>query len=564
MASILNSSALAFLYSRFSTQMQEDGASLKRQTELAERFCNQHKLTLDQSMVFHDAGVSAYRGKNAEQGALAAFLTAFDEAKIPKGSYLLVENFDRISRNQPRDARTLVESILDRGINIVTLTDQRIYDSSSPNDLESCIMMLFHMNRAHEESKLKAKRVAQGWDNAKEEKITEGFKLSKHCPAWLTLNEDRKSYTVNEDRADIIRRIHAMRHNGDGIGLIRDTLNRESVPTFRGKAWGNTTVRRLLTDPYVIGTYTSHKRIHDEATGKIRRVPDGRLYEDYFPAIISKATYYQTLETFDLKTVKKGRKAGFKNLFRGLMFCDCCGSRILIASKGSKRPARVQCSVSAVKGNCNQKSRDYHLLEDKLIKILSIIDYSALFNTIDPAAKDELYEMKLELKGLPPKINNILDSIEAGNDSTGMLNQRLAELGQRQSQLKRDIASKEAMQAISVDYSIIQNAYKQFTDGELKDPTYRSRYNQLLYKAITGIKLDINNLTATICFKARFNIKVDVSKPIDGEHADFMLAYFHCLLNNFKGILDKAAAIETPAGLCVSENWYEGMTYIME
>jgi hypothetical protein len=52
------------------------GDSFRRQASLAKDYAARHDLELDDTLTFHDLGVSAYRGKNAETGQLGAFLQA--------------------------------------------------------------------------------------------------------------------------------------------------------------------------------------------------------------------------------------------------------------------------------------------------------------------------------------------------------------------------------------------------------------------------------------------------------------------------------------------------------
>jgi DNA invertase Pin-like site-specific DNA recombinase len=46
--------------------------------------------------------------------------------KVPTGSFLLVESLDRISRQEIRKALTTFLSIIDAGINLVTLNDAHV------------------------------------------------------------------------------------------------------------------------------------------------------------------------------------------------------------------------------------------------------------------------------------------------------------------------------------------------------------------------------------------------------------------------------------------------------
>ncbi len=90
--------AQAYSYIRWSSEKQTAGDSKRRQSTGADEYCQKHGLTLSSDR-YLDAGVSAFRGKNAAEGALAGFLEAVDQGRVPKGSMLLIENFDRLSRS---------------------------------------------------------------------------------------------------------------------------------------------------------------------------------------------------------------------------------------------------------------------------------------------------------------------------------------------------------------------------------------------------------------------------------------------------------------------------------
>src|SRR5262245_51350687 len=102
---------LAFSYIRFSSKKQELGDSQRRQIEGAKSWCQRHGATLDERN-FQDLGVSAWRGKNFAVGALGAFLDAVKSGTISKGCYLIVENLDRTSRQEPLTSLNLLDAII--------------------------------------------------------------------------------------------------------------------------------------------------------------------------------------------------------------------------------------------------------------------------------------------------------------------------------------------------------------------------------------------------------------------------------------------------------------------
>jgi DNA invertase Pin-like site-specific DNA recombinase len=110
-----------------STDLQLKGDSRRRQLEGSQKYADDHDLDLANDAQLEDIGISAYKGANAKEGALGQFLSAVKAGSIVKGSYLIVESLDRLSREEILPAHSLFLSIVQSGINLVTLTDRRVY-----------------------------------------------------------------------------------------------------------------------------------------------------------------------------------------------------------------------------------------------------------------------------------------------------------------------------------------------------------------------------------------------------------------------------------------------------
>lgn len=113
---------LAISYARYSSTIQGEGDSLRRQTEQAAKYARENNLELDHSRSFRDLGVSGYDQKNVTKGALGLFLQAVGNGQIPIGTTLIIESFDRLSRASPLDAFGIFQQIVNAGLNIVVLT----------------------------------------------------------------------------------------------------------------------------------------------------------------------------------------------------------------------------------------------------------------------------------------------------------------------------------------------------------------------------------------------------------------------------------------------------------
>ena len=187
----------AYSYMRFSTLEQGKGDSLNRQTTMARAWADKHDVTLDTELNLTDKGVSAYRGANAETGALGAFLDTVKAGAIPRGSWLLVESLDRISRQVVRKAARTIEDIVDAGITVVDLSDgAREYSAEAlDSDPTLFLMMALRFMRSNEESTLKGSRVAAEYRN-KRKSFAGAQALDKpytrRLPAWLRWSVTRR------------------------------------------------------------------------------------------------------------------------------------------------------------------------------------------------------------------------------------------------------------------------------------------------------------------------------------------------------------------------------------
>ena len=133
-------STRVYSYRRFSSGRQAHGHSLERQTASARAWCIEHKYELDEEFEISDIATSAYTGKNATDGALAAFLLAAKAGKVPGGSILLVESLDRLSRNHLTDAIALLTSIVRAGVRVVSLLDGKEWNQGNINDTMNFMM----------------------------------------------------------------------------------------------------------------------------------------------------------------------------------------------------------------------------------------------------------------------------------------------------------------------------------------------------------------------------------------------------------------------------------------
>ncbi|HDY7891530.1 TPA: recombinase family protein [Vibrio vulnificus] len=311
----------AYSYIRFSSAIQAKGDSLRRQTQLAQDYCLKHSLTLsDQS--FTDLGVSAFRSANTnEDNGLGQFIKALEQGVIPRGSLLLVESLDRLSRASVMTAMRQLFNIIEYGITVVTLIDNRTYNSES--ETTDLIISLTVMERAHNESKTKSERLRAVWANKRANPHT--TIRHSNTPFWLSLNDDKRTYSIIEPKADIVRRIFQMSIDGHGVISTCRILNEEGLKAPKGGTWATTSIKKILDSKAAIGHHTHI--INNKV--QLSTVPD------FYPPIISEETYYlsQAKKKERHKPDSAGRKSAFPNVLSQVAVCGSCGSHMLYDPK---------------------------------------------------------------------------------------------------------------------------------------------------------------------------------------------------------------------------------------
>jgi DNA invertase Pin-like site-specific DNA recombinase len=356
----------AYSYIRFSTPDQRLGDSLRRQTEASRAFAIANGLDLREDLTFRDLGKSAFRGRNVDDGQLGAFIAAIDTGIVPRGSYLLIEAFDRMSRQPPLQSLALLQQITDRGITVVTTKDGRCYDSEAlRTDTMSLLVSLLDMVRANEESRIKGARVRQAWTRKKQEDARAGKVITKKVPSWLRVNEEGRIEVV-EEKAATVRLMYEWAASGMGQQAVTQRLRREGIPALgpSGK-WSISTVRNILSLPMVIGTYIP--RSYDADNPNKRHHQDEPV-EDYYPAIVDRSLFLAVQHQRKTAALPRGPigKTAAGSIFTGLAKC-ACGAPMRIKGCLKQRSVRIlRCAEF-----CGRRNWRYEALEVAVISAMA-------------------------------------------------------------------------------------------------------------------------------------------------------------------------------------------------
>lgn len=319
----------AYSYIRFSTKRQSKGDSLQRQLDRSRHYAAEFDLDL-QDASFEDLGVSAFDGSNVTRGALAAFIQAVESGAIHRGSFLLVENLDRLSRSECLDAMSLLRNLIMLGIRIVTLIDRKILDEESIKDPMSLIWAVMVFVRANEESSVKSDRIRKAHERKRTNRV--GFAFGQG-PGWLTPNEAKTGWNVVPEKAESVLKVFEMSASGMGSTAIARIANREGWPVpGRAKNWHKTLPHKIVNNRRVLGEFEPSVK-----AGKIRQAT-GALWAGYYPAIITEELFNAAqAAVVRRRTLPKRRDEGYHNVFQGFLRCGSCGATFARKSKSSGR-----------------------------------------------------------------------------------------------------------------------------------------------------------------------------------------------------------------------------------
>jgi DNA invertase Pin-like site-specific DNA recombinase len=374
--------ARTYSYIRFSTPEQLKGDSLRRQKERSEAYARKHGLILDDSLKLEDLGISAFKGKNSTEGALAGFITAIGKGQVEKGSTLLVESLDRLSREDVVSALTQFLQIINAGVTVVTLMDEMVYNIETIKDrVEILLMSIFSMIRAHDESATKADRISRSWTEKRRKAQEEGKPLTSRCPAWLELKNGK--FVIIKERADLIKRIFKLASEGMGKRSIAKIFNSEGIETWgdgknesrKANGWHDSYIQKILNNESVLGRYQPH--YHPK--GIQRRSPIGTVIENYFPAVISASLWKSFHNRTAAPRGAKGGKGKLSNLFTRLAYDGYNGAVMRYVDKGGKGHSKYLSSdIKRINPESKGQNWSYHHFESAVLNHLLTFNWESL------------------------------------------------------------------------------------------------------------------------------------------------------------------------------------------
>lgn len=262
-----------------------------------------------------DKGVSAFRGKNLLQGKFSDIKRRLQSGRIPRGSVLIVEALDRISRSDVSTALHLIlELVNDYGLRIITLQPEPREFRQGQIDMLALLMAVVYLAQATGESELKSVRSRDNWERRRHSAMSDGAVMTSMCPAWLEARNGK--YVVNAEKAKTVREIFRLAKLGLGtIAIAKRFGTAGRKPIGRAEKWSSTYIRRIIGMRATYGVWEPHK-IVDGVKLALPAVPD------YYPPVVDKQTYDDANAAVAERRKRKvgGSTRKYVNLFQSLLY----------------------------------------------------------------------------------------------------------------------------------------------------------------------------------------------------------------------------------------------------
>lgn len=509
----------AYPYIRFSSDKQKDGLSMQRQTEAIEAYlvANPH-LSVDTSLNLEDLGKSGYAGRHIQKGgALFLFLEKIKNGEIEKGSVLIIEHFNRLSRLKLHKAMDLFNEILRHDIEIAVLDEKQIFTAESISSIDY-IKAVLKFDFAHEESKDKSKKGKDNWHFKKEalrnaeNPQAERLKFTRTLPLWLEKTEEK--IVINEQKFETIQLVFRLSIENNGYMKIATHLNQNKIIRLDGSngPWTMDIVKRLLFNRALIGEYQPRKTVEVEGRARPIYVPnEEEPIKNVYPAVIDEDTFNAAQNGLKSRKNKGGgRRADMPNLFIKLLKCDECGGSIKYQKhhNGYKQYNYLKC-FNSLYGHCKTlgtRSWRYDGFEEMFFKFSGKLKLDEIFqkNEQSKPLQKEVTKLIAEQNKKKKKVAEVLEQIET-MDFSKSLYDLVAKLEKEIEGLEGSIKLKH-QELSSVKQEEIDRKIKDFKDISrllirATEVETREKINNHLRGLIDAIALDFISKTCSITFK---------------------------------------------------------------
>ena len=452
----------AFLYERLSRDdnLEGESYSIGNQKKLLAKVAKEKGYT--NLVHFLDDGIS---GVTMDRPGFVEMICQLEQGKA---AAVFVKDLSRLGRNYIEVGRLTEEFFPNHDIRLVAVSDN-IDTAEGENELAP-IRNLFNEWYARDISK--KRRISN------KIKGNAGEPMGQPPYGYIKDPNDPKHWIVDDEAAQVVRRVYSMTLEGFGTEQIATQLEKDGVLTPRaywltkgikrpGKGkqqpptkWNSSTITKILSLQEYCGDILNFKTYSKSYKNK-KRIDNDRenwvVFQDVHEAIIERAMYEQVQQKRG-KIRKRRTNNGEHNMFSGLLVCADCGSNLHFHfNQGNPEIKYFNCSN--YKGNRGTCTSTHYVRVDfleevvlgeirRLTKFASLYEDEFVKAVIGHSQKVEQTDRKLKEKELrtllarDEELDGLFERIYEDNVSGKLSDDRFAKMSRRYEDEQKELAEK--------------------------------------------------------------------------------------------------------------------------
>ena len=534
----------AFLYERLSRDdnLEGESYSIGNQKKLLTKVAKEKGYT--NLVHFLDDGIS---GVTMDR---PGFNDMMEQLAAGKAAAVFVKDLSRLGRNYIEVGRLTEEFFPEHDIRLVAVSDN-IDTAEGENELAP-IRNLFNEWYARDISK--KRRISN------KIKGNAGEPMGPPPYGYKKDPDDPKRWIVDEEAAQVVRRVFRMTLDGYGTEQIATIFSEEKILTpiayWREKGvnrpgksklrgpymWNSSTITHILSLQEYCGDILNFKTYSKSYKNKKRLANDREnwvIFQDVHEPIIERAVFEQVQQKRG-KIRKRRTHDGERNMFSGLLVCADCGHNLHFhfnqgnpdikyfncsnykGNRGtctSTHYVRVDFLEQVVLGEIRRLTKFASQFEDEFVK--AVIGHSQQAEATDRKLKEK--ELKA-LQARDEELDGLFERIYEDNVSGKLSDDRFARMSRRYEEEQKELAEKIKALRAAIDK---QNSQSMTTD----------MFISLVRKYTRARKLTPRMLNELI-----EKIEVFNAEKVDGVWEQRLRIHYNCV-----GAIEIADLIPLPA-----------------
>ena len=438
-----------------------DSNSIIHQKDMLTRYARERNFP--NVSVYSDDGWS---GTNFERPDWKRLISDIEAGKV---GIVLVKDLSRVGRDYLRVGFYTEVTFPQNGVRFIAVNNGVDSANQSENDFAPFLNI---MNEWYARDISKKRRISN------KIKGNAGEPMGQPPYGYIKDPNDPKHWIVDDEAAQVVRRVYSMTLEGFGTEQIAAQLEKDDVLTPRaywltkgikrpGKGkqqpptkWNSSTITKILSLQEYCGDILNFKTYSKSYKNK-KRIDNDRenwvVFQDVHEAIIERAVYEQVQQKRG-KIRKRRTNNGEHNMFSGLLVCADCGSNLHFHfNQGNPEIKYFNCSN--YKGNRGTCTSTHYVRVDfleevvlgeirRLTKFASLYEDEFVKAVIGHSQQAEQTDRKLKEKELrtllarDEELDGLFERIYEDNVSGKLSDDRFAKMSRRYEDEQKELSEK--------------------------------------------------------------------------------------------------------------------------